>query len=527
MAPVTSSPNRKEDRPRSRANTWKLVIVLGLVVVATGVFVVHCYWPFKQAIVIQDLEEASDSKIQVRSFQRMYFPYPGCVLEGVVFLHGSVAQPLITIERLTIQSTYIRVLSRHVNSINAEAMQVFIPAAGTRQAFHTKPSTITVGEIVADGSVVEFASGEPNKAPLRFDIHSASLRDVGWGGPLNYRITVRNPEPPGEVTASGQFGVWSERDPAQTPISGEYKFEKADLGVYGGIAGTLSSTGKFAGRLGHLNISGTTDMPDFEVKHGRHPVRLVTAFDAYVNGMNGDTFLNRVDANFGKTHIVARGSIAKTENGKGKTAQFHLTSDAGRIEDILGLFVKAPRSPMSGPLKAQASVTIPPGNHPFLEKVRLLGTFGIGGAEFSKQSTQEDVNKLSANACGEKNSEDPETILTDLKGKVTLEGGVATFADMSFDVPGAAARMHGTYDVINHKVDLHGQMHVLTKISNITSGAKALLLKIMDPFFKKRKKGEILPVRISGTYEKPSFGLDLNDKKAQTPPPPNATTRAK
>jgi len=78
--------------------------------------------------------------------------------------------------------------------------------------------------------------------------------------------------------------------------------------------------------------------------------------------------------------------------------------------------------------------------------------------------------------------------------------------------------MHGTYGLIDEKVDLRGQMRVDSKISNMTSGAKALLLKIMDPFFKKRKKGEVLPVRISGTYDKPSFGLDVMDKNAPNPP---------
>jgi len=62
-----------------------------------------------------------------------------------------------------------------------------------------------------------------------------------------------------------------------------------------------------------------------------------------------------------------------------------------------------------------------------------------------------------------------------------------------------------------------------TKISNTTSGAKAFLLKVMDPFFKKRRKGEILPVQISGTYERPSFGLDLNDEKAERVAPPSRT----
>jgi hypothetical protein len=80
--------------------------------------------------------------------------------------------------------------------------------------------------------------------------------------------------------------------------------------------------------------------------------------------------------------------------------------------------------------------------------------------------------------------------------------------------------MHGTYNVISHKVDLRGQMKVDTKISNTTSGGKAFLLKMMEPFFKKKRKGEIVPVRISGTYEHPSFGLDLKDEKAQKVPAP-------
>ena len=58
-------------------------------------------------------------------------------------------------------------------------------------------------------------------------------------------------------------------------------------------------------------------------------------------------------------------------------------------------------------------------------------------------------------------------------------------------------------------------MKVDTKISKTSSGVKALLLKIMDPLFRKKKKGEIVPVHILGTYEKPQFGLDLanNEKK--------------
>lgn len=237
--------------------------------------------------------------MQVRAFHRTNFPFPGCILEGVVFYHGSgVGKPLITIEKVTIRGTYLGLLSKRVSRITAESMRVFIPAFGTGEAFHTTPSKITIDEIVANGASVEFASRNADKQPLLFDVHEASLRDVGWKGPLTYHLKVRNPEPPGEVTTSGKFGVWNESDPQQTPISGEYKFEQADLGVYHGIAGRLSSTGKFGGTLGHIDISGTTGTLDFEVKSGKHPVKLITEFSAYIDGTRGDTFLKRVNTYF-------------------------------------------------------------------------------------------------------------------------------------------------------------------------------------------------------------------------------------
>jgi hypothetical protein len=61
-------------------------------------------------------------------------------------------------------------------------------------------------------------------------------------------------------------------------------------------------------------------------------------------------------------------------------------------------------------------------------------------------------------------------------------------------------------------------MRVDSQISNTTSGSKAVLLKMMNPFFKKKRKGEVVPVRISGTYEHPTFGLDLDDKHAKNRP---------
>jgi hypothetical protein len=200
---------------------------------------------------------------------------------------------------------------------------------------------------------------------------------------------------------------------------------------------------------------------------------------------------------------------------KSKTALLDVNSRRGRIEDILGMFVRAPRAPMSGPVALKAKVTIPPGDERFLEKVKLDGAFGIDNGSFAKPETQKNVNELSAGARGEK-MEDAETVLTDLKGQVVLTGGVAKFSNLSFGIPGAKAQMHGTYNLLNEKIDLHGLMKVDTKISKTTTGVKSLFLKMMDPFFKKKKKGEVVPVHISGTYEHPQFGLDLNPPQNQS-----------
>lgn len=64
-------------------------------------------------------------------------------------------------------------------------MEISIPAFGSGQPFHTQRSAITIGEIVANGATVEFALRQPDNEPLRFGIGEASLRDVGWSGPLS------------------------------------------------------------------------------------------------------------------------------------------------------------------------------------------------------------------------------------------------------------------------------------------------------------------------------------------------------
>jgi AsmA-like C-terminal region len=517
---ISEVPAREQQGRRWRKSAV-LLILLAVICIAFSAVLCGVFWPFTQAKVVKMLEDESDSKVQVQTFRRVYFPRPGCVMEGVTFVRGDAAHPVITVQKLAIKTTYLGILVSHVSRIVADGVRVSIPAIGNGQGFQTKRSNVTVGEIVAKDAVLEFAR-QGQSEPLRFDVHEITLRDVGWSRPLHYQVKLHNPTPPGEITANGEFGVWNLSDPGETPVSGEYKFDRADLGVFGGIAGTLASSGKFTGKLKHIDVQGKTDVPDFEVRSSSHKVDLKTEFNAYVDGTNGDTFLKRVDAYFRRTHLMAEGTVAKRKGDQGKVARINVSSSDGRIEDVLWLFVRGNRPPMSGVLNMNARIELPPGSRPFLQKIKLDGKFGVVQGQFPNTTAQQDVDKLSAGARrGDNNKEDPETVLTGLAGHVALNDGVARFDDLVFGVPGAAARLRGTYSLLNHGIDLRGQMKVDTEVADTTTGVKSLLLKVMNPFFKKRKRGgQILPVKIGGTFEKPTFGLALDDDRAKQVPAP-------
>jgi hypothetical protein len=475
------------------------------------------FWPFSEKSVLEDLSEATDSSVTIQSYHPTYFPVPGCVLYGVEFRHGKHQRELITIQKLRIVGSYLGVARQYVPRVIVEGARVTIPPFGSNTIFHSQHSSIKIGEIVANGTLVQFASSDPHAKPFTFDVHNALLTDVRWGSPIEYRLKFRNPNPPSEISVHGKFGAWADGHPYDTPISGDYTFEKADLSTYDGVAGTLNSVGRFEGVLKHVNVSGTTDTPDFEVTSGGHKIDLKTQFQAYVDATNGDTFLNHVEARFGHTTVSVEGSVAHHQGQDGKVTQLHFRSRDGRIEDLLKPFIGDPQSPMVGPISLDASAELVPGDDPFLDKLHIGGEFLINQGVFTHPDTQLNVDKLSAGAQG-KNKDTPDDVVTDLKGKTDMAHAVANFSDLDFLIPGAHAKLHGTYNVQNYRVNLHGKMHVETQISKTSSGMKAFFLKMMDPLFKKKKKGEVVPVHILGTYEKPDFGLDManNDQKQPT-----------
>jgi AsmA-like C-terminal region len=501
---------------RNRLRNWLLVGAGALLaILVTGLVLLTQNWPFTRAQVEKDLGDAAFSRVTIGSFQQTYFPRPGCIATGVTFRRNQdrLNPPLITVQKLTIEGSFLSLLAKHVSAIRADGAHVVIPPfdSGEARLLNVSGLKAVVGDLVANGAIVEFTPRDPRKSRLKFEVHEFVLHDLGSNGAMAFQAAVSNPEPPGEVRAIGRLGPWRPDDPAQTQILGSYSILQANLGVFRGIGGILSSDGKFQGMLKHLSVEGSTDMPDFEVTSSAHKLRLSTQFRAFVNATNGDVELQEVSAHFGNTTIVSEGSIAAQPGQTGKTASLDMVVKDGRLQDLLLLIVKAQRSPLTGVVSLRAIAAIPPEQRPFLQEVKVEADFGIDSARFTDSNTQQTVDKLSERAEGEK-SEDPESVLSDLKGHVVLKDGIANFSSLSFRVPGALAQMHGTYDLVSERIDLRGILHLQAKLADASSGIQSFLIKTLDPFLKNNHPGGAVPVHITGTYSHPVYRLSSGSK---------------
>ena len=113
---------------------------------------------------------------------------------------------------------------------------------------------------------------------------------------MRFTATLTNPKPPGAIETRGEFGPWAAGEPGDTPLRGAYTFAHADLGVFKGIDGDLTLGGRYSGVLERIGVRGKTVTPNFTVTVAGNPVALSTAFNAIVDGTNGNTWLDPVNA---------------------------------------------------------------------------------------------------------------------------------------------------------------------------------------------------------------------------------------
>jgi hypothetical protein len=414
--------------------------------------------------------------------------------------------------------------------VNLEGLQIFVPPdrlqhdeadvngaqgsdahAGPRLRPRRIPQ-IFIDEIVSRESRLEIASKKPGRLPRVFEIHDLVMNDFGSMETARFKAGVTNPMPHGRVETTGTFGPWQADDPRLTPISGQYVFKDANLNDIKGIAGILSSVGTYRGTLDRIEVEGQTETPKFSLDLAGQPVSLNTRFKATVDGTNGDTWLDRVDATLGQSPIVAKGAIVRTEDVAGRRINLDIQIRQARIEDLLRLAVKAVKPPISGRVDATTSFLLPAGKSDVIDRLRLDGNFNLAQARFANVDLQKRLTALSLRARGnEKPDEqvDGESIVSKMQGKFVLKDANLTFSDLRFSVPGAMVQLAGTYNLRDEQLDFRGDLLVDATLADMTSGFKSLLARLAQPFFRRKGGGSQLPIKITGPRSAPQFGLDV------------------
>ena len=501
--------------------------------------------PYVRDQVISALNARFASQVDLASLQVSVFPRPEILGEGLTLRHNGRRDipPLLTVPSFSASAGLLglSVKPLRLKTVELDGLEIKIPAGGLNPGrdkdqgarpssapgiaappptdhpvSHGTSDTLLIDLLVARTAALEIASKDPAKLPRRFEIQNLEMREIGEASGAPFRAALTNPKPHGRIDTEGTFGPWHADDPRLTPIRGEYLFGSANLDTIKGIGGTLSSGGRYSGVLERIEVTGQTETPDFVIDIAGQPMPLSTTFEAVVDGTNGNTWLERVEATLRQTTIVARGAVVRARDVKGRHIAMDVTIDGGRLEDLLALAVKSTRPPVTGAVTVKTQLLIPAGEEDVVDKLQLKGEFQLAQALFTNLDVQRRVNTLSRRGQGDEGPEDEgESAVSNLRGRFVMRDGTIRFSDLTFAVPGAAVQIAGAYNLRTEAIDFAGHLLLDATLAEMTTGLKSVAVRIVQPLFRRPGGGSKLPIRISGTRSKPAFGLDI--KRALTP----------
>lgn len=519
---------------RLRAARWTIATVGGLLIMLAIIAGAGSRTATLRQLVIETLASRLDSEVELEAFSVDTFPTVHVTGSGLVIRHKGRRDvpPLVSVRSFALDGGLLGFLSRprRFRNVTLAGLQINIPPGFKKQvsAEQEKKSTATeeseasrveedggsaaivVAMLVADDATISLIPKRAGKEPRVFAVHRLTMKPLGRAQVMSFEAEITNPTPKGLVKLTGTFGPWRRESPGETPLGGRYTFDDADLDTVKGIAGRLTSTGTFNGALGRIGVTGETRTPDFRLNVSGNPVPLETKFEAVVDGTDGDTYLNAVSASFRQTSLTARGAIVGAEGIKGRTVKVHVKIEKGRVEDVLTLAVKGPQPLMTGQLALHADLNLPAGPEAVMDRLELAGQFDVGGARFNNSTIQARLSDLSERARGMNPQEHQQQVASNLSGQFRLDKRVLSLNNSTFGIPGAVVQIAGRYGLANETLEFDGTVRMRATVSQAAGGGlKSVVLKVVDPIFRREGAGAVLPIRLRGTRDQPKFGLDF------------------
>ena len=462
------------------------------------------------------LNQRFGTHVDIEELGVSVFPQPEVSGLGIVVRPEADSEtPLVRVGAFSASAGVVGLIGTPVKlrTVHLDNLDILIPVGGIKVAgglpSPAPGKTLIIDEIIAHEASLQIPSKKAGKPPRVFDIHNLHIFDFGDGDGSTFTASLTNPKPVGEINTRGHFGPWMRDEPRRTPLGGEYTFSNANLDTIKGIGGILSSRGTYNGVLERIEVAGETETPDFSIDVAGQPVPLTTKYKAVVDGTNGDTWLESVDAKLLNSEIHARGAVVRAEDVKGRHIALDITIEKARIEDLLKLAMKGPKPPLTGAVAMKTKFFLPAGKEDVVKKLRLDGEFTLDRATFTNMNVQRRISELSQRARGDETPDEGESVVSKLRGRFELRDAALKFSDLSFAVPGATVQLAGNYNLEQETLDFAGHLLLDASLRDTTSGVKAVLATIAQPFFRRPGGGSKLPIRVVGTRSKPQFGLDL------------------
>ena len=222
--------------------------------------------------IVAALSERLDSDVSLGDLHWRVFPRLRAEGEALVIRqHGRDDQPpLITVKRFSVEADLIGLLHKHVSHVQLEGLDIEIPPDrhpdATPSPAEQQPATAdrpvaTIGHSggapsaadIEEGVVLDsmdsdearlaIISSHPDKPPKVWNIHKLHVTTVGVNDAMAYQATLTNGIPRGEIVTTGSFGPWQRDEPGRHAARRHIHFRYADLSIFKGIAGMLSSKG--------------------------------------------------------------------------------------------------------------------------------------------------------------------------------------------------------------------------------------------------------------------------------------------
>jgi hypothetical protein len=546
-----------------RRHRWLWWAGGGLLIAAAGLAIVvallaHRAEPFLRARIVEELRERFHARVELDSFHlalglglegqwgvwaegKGLRIWPPAQAAGVTVpgpapaAGGGAAKPLIRVDEFRFHAPLRFQPGKpiHISVVRLKGLYVDLPPKshfghGAAEVEQSKAGggvlRFELDGIECDGAHVTLETSKPGKLPMEIAIARFKLTATGSGDAMGFDAELTNPRPVGTIHTTGTFDASHSPDLGEDPISGDYRFENADLASFKGIAGILSSTGHYQGTVRDLVVDGETDTPDFRLRPFDNPLPLHTKFQAKVDGTNGDTWLEPVDATLGHSHFTAQGQIVRVPvagaggelQSAGHDIALTIDVDRARIEDFLRLASHGDVTLLTGAVTMKAALHIPPGAPPVHERMQLSGSFVLDQAEFSNKKFQDELAELSERGQGrpkEAKTADAAQVRSRMEGDFQMADGVITLPGLTYTVPGATILLKGAYGVEGGTLDFAGTAKMEATVSEMVGGWKGMLLKPLDRHFQKDGAGTEVQIHIKGTREQPEFGVDFGRRK--------------